>query len=66
MFRYICVVYISCNTHSKTVPKKKNHTGSVMVNVRALRTIYRGFGPRSGQNKDYDIVVAASPLITQH
>ena len=30
MFRYICVVYISCNTHSRTVPNKKNHTGSVM------------------------------------
>jgi hypothetical protein len=37
-----------------------------MVNVRALRTIYRGFGPRSGQTKDYDIVFTASPLITQH
>jgi hypothetical protein len=35
-----------------------------MVSVLASNTVFRGFEPRSGQSKDYEIVFVASPLST--
>ena len=35
--------------------KKDNRIGGIMVNVLASSAIYRGFEPRSDQNKDYKI-----------
>ena len=43
----------------------QNHIGGVIVIVVASTTVYRGFEPRSGQTKDYEIDIAASPLGTQ-
>ena len=34
---------------------KHNSTGGVMVRVLALSAVDRGFDPRSGQSKDYEI-----------
>jgi hypothetical protein len=37
-----------------------------MVSVLASSAVDRGFGTRSGQPKDYEMVFVASPLSTQH
>ena len=34
-----------------------NHIGGVMVSVLAASVVYRGFKPRLGQPKDYEIVI---------
>jgi hypothetical protein len=47
-----------------TLPMFSNRIGGVMVSVLALSAVDRGFEPRSGQIKDYEIV--ASSLSTQH
>ena len=39
-----------------TVSPISNHTGGVMVSVLASSAVDRGFDPRSGQIKDYNIV----------
>ena len=35
--------------------KNGNHIGGVMVSVLASSAVNRGFDPRSGQTKDYEI-----------
>ena len=46
---------------------QQNPIGGVMVSVLASSVVDRGFEPRSGQTKDYEInVFVASPLSTQH
>jgi hypothetical protein len=47
-------------------PRTSNRFGCVMVSVLALIAIYRGFEPRSGKTKDYDMVCVASVLSTQY
>jgi hypothetical protein len=37
-----------------------------MVSMLASSAVDRGFEPRSGQTKDYNLVFVASPLSTQH
>ena len=43
-----------------------NCIGSVMDSVFASSAVDRGFEPQSSQTKDYEIVIVASPLSTQH
>ena len=43
-----------------------NRIGCVKVFMLASSAVDRGFEPRSGQTKDYNLVCVASPLITQH
>ena len=40
--------------------------GGVMGSVLASSAVDRGVEPRSGQTKDYEIGIVASPLSTQH
>jgi hypothetical protein len=35
-----------------------NHIGGIMVSMLAASVVYLGFEPRSGQPKDYDIVIS--------
>ena len=52
--------------HLYSVGKSRyNHIGGVMVNVFASNVVDRGFEPRSGQTKDYEIGIS-SPLSNQH
>jgi membrane associated rhomboid family serine protease len=41
-----------------------NHIGGVMVSVLASSAVDRGFDPRSGQTKDYNIGFVDSSLST--
>ena len=43
-----------------------NRIGGVMVSVLDSSAVYRGFKPRSGQTKDYQLVFVVSALSTQH
>jgi hypothetical protein len=46
---------------------QQNRIGGVMVSVLTSSVVDRGFEPRSGQTKDYEInIFVASPLSTQH
>jgi hypothetical protein len=44
----------------------QNNIGGVMVSVLASSAVDRWFEPRSGQTKDYNIFIFASPLGTQY
>ena len=50
----------------KKIDPSTNRIGGVMVSVLASRAIDRGFVLRSGQIKDYKLVLVASPINTQH
>ena len=41
--------------YSRDNINQKHRIGGVMVSVLASSAVYRGFGPRSGQTKDYEI-----------
>jgi hypothetical protein len=46
---------------------QQNRIGGVMVSMLASSVVDRGFEPRSGQTKDYEInIFVASPLSMQH
>ena len=43
------------------VPGIRNRIGGVMASIFALSTVDRGFEPRSGQTKDYEIGIYCFP-----
>ena len=51
-FSYLCVLNIVGFVSTSTL---LDHIGGVMVSVLASSAIDRGFEPRSGQTKDYEI-----------
>ena len=56
-----------CNKlYSRGNINQKHRIGSVMDSGLASSAVDRGFEPRSGQTKDYEIDIVASPLSTQH
>jgi hypothetical protein len=42
------------------------HISGVMVSVLTSSVVDRGFEPRSGKTKDYEIGIVVSPLSTQY
>jgi hypothetical protein len=45
--------------------QQANHISGAMVSVLSSSMVDRGFEPRSGQTKDYELIFVASPLSTQ-
>ena len=52
LFSVLLIIHGYISYHSSS---SKNRTGGVMVSVLASSVVDRGFDPRSGQTKDYEI-----------